>query len=159
MFIHVTSVCTLQPLYKDNQNEYNYLSENGYHTFQIQNFFQHRIQNKSKSYVLHQASYRKLEAKEDWYLRGGSREGVLGVLTPPPPPPFGVPPNFIKREKTPRACARKHRVLVLNSYPDSPLSEILYLPLYLSVSVCLFVINMATYYFLLKKILHTYKPS
>ena len=46
-----------------------------------------------------------------------------------PHPPFGGPPNFIKREKTPRVCARKSRVLVLNSYPDPPLSEILYPPL------------------------------
>ena len=52
--------------------------------------------------------------------------GVLGVRTPPP---FGGPPNFIKREKTSRACARKGRVLVLNSYLDPPLSEILYPPL------------------------------
>ena len=36
------------------------------------------------------------------------------------PPPFGGPPNFIKREKMLRACARISRVLVLNSYPDSP---------------------------------------
>ena len=47
----------------------------------------------------------------------------------PDPPPFGGPPNFIKREKTSRACARKCRILVLNSYPDPPLSEILYPPL------------------------------
>ena len=45
------------------------------------------------------------------------------------PPPFGGPPNFIKREKTSRACARKGRVLVLNSYLDPPLSKILYPPL------------------------------
>ena len=45
------------------------------------------------------------------------------------PPPFGGPPNFIKREKMARACAQKLRVLVLNSYPDPPLSEILYPPL------------------------------
>ena len=57
--------------------------------------------------------------------RGGSRGGVLGVRTPP----FGGPPNFIKREKTSRACARKGRILVLNSYLDPPLSEILYPPL------------------------------
>ena len=34
------------------------------------------------------------------------------------PTPSGGPPNFIKREKTSRAWARKRRVLVLNSYPD-----------------------------------------
>ena len=45
------------------------------------------------------------------------------------PPPFGGPPNFIKKEKMARACARKLRILVLNSYPDPPLSEILYPPL------------------------------
>ena len=33
---------------------------------------------------------------------------------------FGGPPNFIKRGKTLCACARKRRVLVLNSYPDPP---------------------------------------
>ena len=61
--------------------------------------------------------------------RGGSRGGgVLGVRTPPPPP-FGGPPNFIKKGKMARACARKLRILVLNSYPDPPLSEILYPPL------------------------------
>ena len=49
--------------------------------------------------------------------RGGSRGGVLGVRTPPP---FGGPPNFIKREKTSRACAGIHCILVLNSYPDPP---------------------------------------
>ena len=43
-------------------------------------------------------------------------------------PPFGGPPTFIKREKALRVCARKRRILVLNSYPD-PLSEILYPPL------------------------------
>ena len=32
--------------------------------------------------------------------------------------PLGGPLNFIKREKTLRVCTRKHRVLVLNSYPD-----------------------------------------
>ena len=48
------------------------------------------------------------------------------------PPPFGGPPNFIKKEKMARACARKLRILVLNSYPDPPLSEILYPPLKLS---------------------------
>ena len=31
-----------------------------------------------------------------------------------------VPPNFIKKEKTPRACARKHHILVVNSYLDAP---------------------------------------
>ena len=36
------------------------------------------------------------------------------------PPPFGGPPNFIKKEKMARACARKLRILVLNSYPDPP---------------------------------------
>ena len=46
------------------------------------------------------------------------------------PPPFGGPPNFIKKEKMARACARKLRILVLNSYPDPPLSEILYPPLF-----------------------------
>ena len=38
----------------------------------------------------------------------------------PPPPPFGGPLNFIKREKMLRTCARKHRILVLNSYVDPP---------------------------------------
>ena len=32
----------------------------------------------------------------------------------------GEPLNFIKRGKTSRACTRKCRVLVLNSYPDPP---------------------------------------
>ena len=36
------------------------------------------------------------------------------------PPPFGGPPNCIKKEKMARACARKLRILVLNSYPDPP---------------------------------------
>ena len=45
-------------------------------------------------------------------------------------PPFWGPPNFIKREKTSRVCARMARVLVLNSYADPPLSEILYPPLH-----------------------------
>ena len=45
------------------------------------------------------------------------------------PPPFGGPPNFIKKEKMARLCARKLRILVLNSYPDPPLFEILYPPL------------------------------
>ena len=58
--------------------------------------------------------------------RGGSRGGGSWGSGPPP---FGGPPNFIKREKTSRACARKRRILVLNSYPDPPLSEILYPPL------------------------------
>ena len=34
--------------------------------------------------------------------------------------PFGGPPNFIKKEKMAHACARKLRILVLNSYPDPP---------------------------------------
>ena len=45
------------------------------------------------------------------------------------PPPFGGHLNFIKRGKTSCACARKGRDLVLNSYPDPPLSQILYPPL------------------------------
>ena len=49
-------------------------------------------------------------------LRGGSRGG---------------PPNLIRRERTLRVCTRISHVLVVNSYPDSSLSEILglYLPL------------------------------
>ena len=50
--------------------------------------------------------------------------GGLEVRTPP----FGRPPNFIKREKT-SLSARKRRILVLHSYPDPPLSEILSPPL------------------------------
>ena len=75
----------------------------------------------------------KVHAKYSiWVTTGGSRggggvRGVRGVRTPPPP--FGGPPNFIKREKTSRVCARKYRILVLNSYPDPLLSEILYPPL------------------------------
>ena len=45
------------------------------------------------------------------------------------PPPFGGPQNFIKKEKMVGACARKLYILVLNSYPDPPFSEILYPPL------------------------------
>ena len=58
--------------------------------------------------------------------------GVLGVRTPPPP--FGGPPNFIKREKMSRACARMGHILVLKSYADRPLSKILYPPLVLNCS-------------------------
>ena len=44
--------------------------------------------------------------------------------------PIGGPSNFIKiGEKTSCACTRILHILVLNSYPDLPLSEILYLPL------------------------------
>ena len=53
--------------------------------------------------------------------------GVLEVRTPPP---FGGPSNFIKREKR-RMHAQMHHILVDNSYPDPPLSEILYPPLIL----------------------------
>ena len=49
------------------------------------------------------------------------------------PLPFDGPPNFIKREKRSRARARKRHILVLNSYPDTPLSEILYPPLSVNV--------------------------
>ena len=62
------------------------------------------------------------------FQRGQGRiqgRGVLGVRIPPPPP-LWVHPNFIKREKTLRVYARKRRILVLNSYPDPSLSEILY---------------------------------
>ena len=48
-------------------------------------------------------------------IQGGSWGSGL-----PPPPPFGGPPNFIKREEMARACARKLRILVLNSYPEPP---------------------------------------
>ena len=61
-------------------------------------------------------------------FRGGFRGGgVLGVRLRPPAPHFGVPPNFIKRENM--YPYQKRRILVLNSYPDPPLSEILYPPL------------------------------
>ena len=75
-------------------------------------------------------------------FRGGSRGGgVLGVRTTPPPP-FGGPPNFIKRGKMARACARKLHVLVLNSYPDPPpLSEILYPPL--CFTLCLVAVTLS----------------
>ena len=46
-----------------------------------------------------------------------------------PPPPFGGPPNFIKREKMLCVCAQMQHILVVNSYPEPPLSEIPYLPL------------------------------
>ena len=39
------------------------------------------------------------------------------------------PPNYVKKEKTLRMCMQKHPVLVLNSYPEPPVSEILYPPL------------------------------
>ena len=58
--------------------------------------------------------------------RGGSRWEGPGGQDPTPPHPFGGPLNLIKREKTLRTCVGKCRVLVLNSYPDPPLSEILY---------------------------------
>ena len=51
-------------------------------------------------------------------------KGVLGGQDPP----FGQPQNFKKREKR-CACTRMWHILVVNSYPDLPLSEILYLPL------------------------------
>ena len=50
----------------------------------------------------------------------GADPGGGGPGGQDPPPPFGGPPNFIKREKTSRACAQIHSVLVLNSYPDPP---------------------------------------
>ena len=59
----------------------------------------------------------------------GADPGEGGPGGQDPPPPFGAPPFFIKREKTLRVCAQKRRILVLNSYSDSSLSEILYLPL------------------------------
>ena len=54
------------------------------------------------------------------------------VRTPPPPPTTTTKTlNFIKREKTSRACSRKRHILVLNSYPDPPppFPKILYPPL------------------------------
>ena len=59
--------------------------------------------------------------------RGGPR-GEGGCWGPPTP--FWGPQNVIKREKTLRACTFIRHVLVLNSYPDPPFSEILYLPLW-----------------------------
>ena len=59
-------------------------------------------------------------------FRDGSRGGDFMKFGGPP---FGGPPNFIKREKTSRVCARMAHILVLNSYSDPPLSEILYPPL------------------------------
>ena len=50
-------------------------------------------------------------------IKGGSRGSFWG------------PPKFLKRGKTLHTCMRKCRVLVLNSYPNPPLSEILYPPL------------------------------
>ena len=41
----------------------------------------------------------------------------------------GGPPNFIKREKTMHACTGIEHILVVNGYPDPPISEILYPPL------------------------------
>ena len=57
--------------------------------------------------------------------RGGGGGEVLGVRTLP----FGGPPNFIKRGEMFCVCARMAHVLVLNSYADPHLSEILYPPL------------------------------
>ena len=75
--------------------------------------------------------------------RGRSRgRGVLGIRTSPPPP-FGRPLNFIKGGKTLPTCAQMHRILVVNSYPDSPppfffffffFYEILYMPLITYIS-------------------------
>ena len=62
------------------------------------------------------------------YSRGGSRGG--GPWGQDPPPFWGAPKLHKEVKKTLRACARKRRILVLNSYPDPPLSEILYPPLY-----------------------------
>ena len=57
---------------------------------------------------------------------GGSRRGWgLGRQDHP----IGGPSNLMKREKTLHALTRIQRILVVNSYLDSPLSEILYLPL------------------------------
>ena len=63
------------------------------------------------------------------YARGGFRGGGgLGGQNHPTTP-FGGPQNFIKREKMLPACTQISHVLVLNSYPDPPLFEILYPPL------------------------------
>ena len=60
-----------------------------------------------------------------------------------PTPPFGGPLNFIKRgKKTSRASAQKCHNLVLNSYPDPPLSENLYPPL---ISIVVSVLEIWTH--------------
>ena len=64
----------------------------------------------------------------------GRGRGSSGVRTAPPPP-FGGHPNFIKREKALIVCARKHHFLVLNTYRDHLISEILYPPQTLNVHV------------------------
>ena len=52
---------------------------------------------------------------------------------PPPPPPFWGIPKLHKEGKKSRVCTQMHRVLVVNSNPDTPpplpLSETLYPPL------------------------------
>ena len=89
--------------------------KNIYHTFFSYTDVTHARFGPSKLY-LYQTKRPRLQLKR----RGGSRGGGGGPWGQDPPPPFGGPPNFIKKEKMLRACARKHRVLVLNSYPDHP---------------------------------------
>ena len=57
--------------------------------------------------------------------------GGLGDQDPPPHThnPFGGPPNFIKRGITSCMCTQIRHILVVNSYPDPSISNILYLPL------------------------------
>ena len=51
----------------------------------------------------------------------GRIQGGGGPEPQDSPTPFGGPLNFmLKREKTLCACTRKHRISVLNSYPDTP---------------------------------------
>ena len=85
----------------------------------------HHVESKEKKRV-----YQSLkEILQYFYVlciyRGGSKRGGPGGN-----PTFWGMPNFIKREKTSHTCTRKRRVLVLNSYRDTPPpSEILYPPL------------------------------
>ena len=60
-------------------------------------------------------------------VRGGEGPGGQDL-----PPIYWGPPNFMKRKNKLCACARMRSALIVNSFPN-PLSEILYLPLQVSI--------------------------
>ena len=95
-----------------------------------------------RSACIPMTKYKSPLSKSDFYFEvplaskvlawGRSRGGggdPWGLATPPPPPPSrGTPKLHKEGKKTLCVCVICH-VLVLNSYPDTPLSEILYPPL------------------------------
>ena len=64
--------------------------------------------------------WRRRGAKSEPHYPGAEPGGGGGSRRSGPPSPFGVPPDLLDREKTPRAYVQIHRILVVNRYPDPP---------------------------------------